>query len=200
MDAGLTADAYKPTALSPLVPFKMYVRIGQVNYLPIQMKGSYAELGQPSGRTRLDLTLGEDLDGDGLPDAWERAILALMGPGKGLGDVNPNDDFDGDGLSNLNEYISGNYAFDKEDGFALKIVGTAGANSVLEFLAIRGRSYTIFGSSDFQNWTLVRFHIGGLGEAGLNQKSFYADDVKQLTVEAIAEGGESLRFFKLMVQ
>ena len=93
MAAGLTADAYKPTALSPLVPFKIYVRIGQVNYLPIQMKGNYAELGQPSGRTRLDLTLGEDLDGDGLPDAWERAILALLGPGKGLGDVNPNDDF-----------------------------------------------------------------------------------------------------------
>ena len=31
------------------------------------------ELGKPSETTRLDLTLGEDSDGDGLPDAWERA-------------------------------------------------------------------------------------------------------------------------------
>ncbi|MDB4681147.1 hypothetical protein OAF00_01095 [bacterium] len=42
--------------------------------------------------------------------------------GQGQGDINPNDDTDGGGMSNLNEYISGNYAFDKDDGLRLDIV------------------------------------------------------------------------------
>ena len=42
--------------------------------------------------------------------------------GQDQGDINPNDDTDGDGMGNLNEYISGNYAFDKDDGLRLDIV------------------------------------------------------------------------------
>src|SRR3569623_417311 len=96
MDAGITDDIYKPTALKPTVPFKIWVRINEVRYLPIQMKGDYSQLGQPGQRTRLDLTLGEDTDGDGLPDAWERALISALGGGKSLKDIKPNDDADGD--------------------------------------------------------------------------------------------------------
>ena len=71
MDAGITGDLYKPTALKPTVPFKVKVKIGSAIYLPIEMLGDFAQLGLPSKSTRLDLTLGEDSDGDGLPDAWE---------------------------------------------------------------------------------------------------------------------------------
>src|SRR5688572_20369226 len=46
MDAGATSDAYKPTALSPAVPFKIRVRIGQTLYLPIEMVGDFSQLGQ----------------------------------------------------------------------------------------------------------------------------------------------------------
>ena len=37
-----------------------------------------------------------------------------------------NDDTDGDGMSNLAEYISGNYAFDKKDGLRLDILKKSG--------------------------------------------------------------------------
>jgi len=102
MDAGITRDLYRPSAMRPTVPFRIQVRIGQVVYLPIEMAGDLALMGQPSQTTRLNLTLGEDSDGDGLPDAWERALAQN---GKQLSDINPNDDADGDGLSNIDDIL-----------------------------------------------------------------------------------------------
>ena len=58
MDAGLTDDAYHPTALRPTLPFRMKVIIGTVTHLPIEMSVDYASLGHPSQNTRIDLTLG----------------------------------------------------------------------------------------------------------------------------------------------
>jgi hypothetical protein len=70
VDAGLTSDLYRPTAMRPSAPFRIRVRIGGRTYVPIEMKASMALLGQPAKSSRVDLTLGEDTSGDGLPDAW----------------------------------------------------------------------------------------------------------------------------------
>lgn len=50
-----------------------------------------------------------DLDGDGLPDQWEQAIIDNSPDPSALTieDIEPNDDFDGDGLSNLREFQLG---------------------------------------------------------------------------------------------
>jgi hypothetical protein len=140
MDAGTTADLYNPVAMRHAMPYKIRVKVGAKVYLPIEIVGDLAKMGQPGEETLLNLTLGEDSDGDGLPDAWERALLAQ---GQGLGGINPNDDTDGDGMSNLAEYISGNYAFDKDDGLRLDIVERVEAGTVLEFMGIQGRTYTV---------------------------------------------------------
>ena len=102
MDSGLMAAPYQPTALRPTVPFRIKVRVGAVDYLPIEMRGDFSQLGESGQRTRLNLTLGEDSDGDGLPDAWER----LINPD--ITKVKPGDDADKDGLSNLQEYYAVN--------------------------------------------------------------------------------------------
>ena len=73
------------------------------------MIGDFQSMGRPGGITQLDLTLGEDLDGDGLPDAWERSIADA---GLSINEILPGGDNDKDGLTNLEEYKSGNYAFD----------------------------------------------------------------------------------------
>src|SRR6185295_12098018 len=132
MDAGLTSDLYKPTALKPAVPFRMMVVVDGVTNLPIELHGNFALMGQPGQRTLLNLTLGEDADGDGLPDAWER----LINPD--ISKVNPGDDVDGDGLTNLQEYLAGTYAFDPTDGFTLTISGMNNGKPLMKFLAIRG--------------------------------------------------------------
>ena len=200
MDAGLTQDLYKPTALRPTVPFKLRVRIGNTVYLPVEMSGDYAKLGQPAQSTRLDLTLGEDTDGDGLPDAWKKALLTLSGGSKTLKDIKPGDDFDGDGLSNLQEYLAGTYAFDDQDGFSLKAVRQNGALTVLEFLAVRGRSYTIHGSQDLEHWTAASFGMSA-PTPGAFLPRLQAADNKVVRVEVDPGAGpETMRFFKLMVQ
>ena len=168
-------------------------------YLPIEMRGDFSQLGQPSETTRLDLTLGEDADGDGLPDAWERALLAQSGGD--LGGIQPGDDFDGDGLSNLDEYISGNYAFDKEDGFELKIVGPGSAGPLLEFMAIKGRTYMVMGSLDMEEWTSVSFRLENEAADESGFDAYYAEDVREMRVEVVPSGeAVAQRFFKLLVQ
>ena len=108
MDAGTTRELYQPFAMKADMPFNIHVKVGLKTYLPIEMMGSIKKIGQPGVITPLDLTLGEDTDGDGLPDAWERALL---GNGRMLGGINPNDDndpgldrddTDGAGPENLN--------------------------------------------------------------------------------------------------
>ena len=195
MDAGSTADLYNPVAMRHAMPYKIRVKVGAKVYLPIEMVGDLGKMGQPGEETLLNLTLGEDTDGDGLPDAWERALLAQ---GQGLGDINPNDDTDGDGMSNLDEYISGNYAFDKEDGLRLDIVQKGESGAVLEFMGIRGRTYTVQGSPDLKEWSSLAFQVDG--EEG-EFKHVRANKVRKFRITVPSEeAGAPVKFFKLMVQ
>ncbi len=201
LDAGGTADKYKPTALLPTVPFRLKVRIGNVNYLPIEMIGVSALVARPSAVSRVDLTLGEDSDGDGIPDAWERNLISALGGGKSLADIRPEDDADKDGLSNLQEYLAGTYAFDPEDGFSLGIHSVTAGRSVLEFTAIRGRSYTIQASSDLQTWNPTSFNLSTDGSSAAPRAVYESTDVRPLRILTSAPSQDELRprFFKLVV-
>ena len=201
MDSGVASDLYMATAMQPTVPFKIRVRIGELVYLPIEMSADYASLGRPGKKTRLNLTLGVDSDGDGLPDAWERAILAALGQSLTLAELQPGADSDGDGMSNLDEYVAGTYAFDNQDGYSLKIKGARGTATQLEFLAVRGRTYTIQGSPDLQHWAPVPFRLSTEGPDGLSTMTYVAQDVRVLPVEVDPPANaEPVRFFKLMIE
>jgi len=105
----LKVDPTSASRLRQSQPFQLKVQIGAITYLPIEMVLT-RPIGEPAGTTRLDLTLGVDTDGDGLPDAWEVA--------NGLNPNDPTDadgDADGDGISNRNEYLAGTYPFDPSD-------------------------------------------------------------------------------------
>ena len=195
MDSGLTAENYRATALRPTVPFKMKVVINGVAYLPIEMSGNYSQLGRPSASTRIDLTLGEDANGNGLPDAWERATLAAAGSNANLADFKANGDLDGDGLSNLDEYIAGTYAFDPEDGFVLKIAGHKNGSPIMEFLSIRGRTYSLLGSQDMKTWLPIPFKA--VDSEGPTAPEYYAPDVRKMQVEAPETAAPAYKFFKL---
>jgi hypothetical protein len=201
MDSGITSDLYKPTALLPFVAFKLKVLVGSTTFLPIEMVADYSHLGEPGRRTRINLTLGVDSDGDGLPDAWERALIQHLGENKTLRDINPNDDSDGDGISNSNEYLAGTYAFDSKDGFSLKAVGQVDGDSLLEFMALRGRTYKVVASDDFKNWHEVSFQVLTSGIAGPELSSYPSGNVSLLRVKVAAQPeGVSGRFFKLIVE
>lgn len=195
MDSGLMAAPYLPTAMRPTVPFRVRVRVGGVTYLPIEMAGDMRQLGLPGQRTRLDLTIGEDSDGDGLPDAWER----LINPD--ISKVKPGDDADKDGLTNLQEYFAGTYAFDPANGFALSIVGVHQGRPQFEFLAVNARTYTLLGSTDLKNWEVLPFRLATEAGSAPVRASFATDSVQKVKIEAIPpENGTPPTYFRLKLQ
>lgn len=168
MDAGATGTPYRPTAMLPLMPFTMRVTLNGATYLPTRFQGgATVNLGEPGGRTRLDLFLGLDSDGDGLPDDWERDVLD-SDPADGLrtlADVRPGDDADGDGLSNLAEYVAGTYAFERADGLALEIVEVNPYRVRLRFLSITGRTYRVRTQGP-EGWAETPFALAEGGNEG----------------------------------
>lgn len=201
LDSGVTPDLYVPTAMQPMVPFRLRVKVGNLTYLPIEMTGAASLVTRPGALSRVNLTLGVDSDADGLPDAWERALTKALGGGKGLADIRPNDDSDGDGLSNLQEYLAGTYAFDPEDGFNLTILSSAEGRSTLEFLAIRGRTYSVKVSDDLSQWTSVPFKLSTDPAVAAERESFRAVDTRVVrpVIAPQAEGGAPPKFFRVMV-
>ncbi len=199
LDSGTLATLYRPTALLPSAGFTLRIVRENVAYVPIEVSRVPATVGLPGQRTRLDLTLGVDSDGDGLPDAWEQALIDNDRSGRlrTLADVKPGDDLDGDGLTNLQEYLLGTYALDKIDGLSLAIIEVVDGHARLRFSVISGRSYTIRSSSDLQAWTPQPFSVGTATATPVNALS--ATDITSLDVWVpLPSGGTA--FYRLYAQ
>ncbi len=201
MDAGITPDTYQPSALVTAAPFKMYVVVGQVTNLPIQMTGNFSHLGQPGQQTRIDLTMGFDANGDGIPDSWEQAFLAAIGSNLPLSSLNANSILTPDGLTLLQQFLAGYFPFDPTDQFTVTLVDVNGGSPILQFTAITGRAYTLLGSPDLQQWYPLSFRIPAEGSAGPVHSYYPAPDIRTLQIQALQpDSGPPARFFRLMLQ
>ncbi len=90
-----------------------------------------------------------DRDVDLMPDDWEQQIVdASGGLFTDVNQVNPGDDFDGDGQSNLEEYISGMDPTDVDAVFEVKENGPVPSGYVLSWPAVAGRVYGVFWSTN----------------------------------------------------
>jgi len=201
MDAGLTADAYEPSALKTTTQFKLFVVIGSTTNLPIQMSGNFTALGKPGQQTRLDLTLGVDSNGDGIPDSWEYAFLAALGLDVDLASLRPGLDYAHDGRTLQQEFFLGNYPFDPVDSFNVSLVSLNGAAPLLQITTMTGRSYTPLGSTDLKQWVPMSFTIPAEGANGPTHSFYYAPDIRTLQMQAIQPAaGPALRYFRLLLQ
>ena len=194
MDANLLGAPYRASAMRPLAPFRLKVEFGGVTYLPLQMTGDAAHLGQPGQRTRMDLTLGEDVNGDGLPDAWQRRINA------DISQVAPGGDA-GNGLTYLQAYQLGLYAVSPTNGFRLEILSPTNGLPRLEFMGVTGRRYLIESSSDLNLWTPVSFRVPAEGAGSPLHDSFMPAAIGPVR----AEVGESSapagsQYFRLILR
>jgi hypothetical protein len=147
---------YNDLAQNPGQQFTLSVRINDILYQPIEMSRA-PTVGKPGERSRINLTLGVDSDGDGIPDAWKISQLYAAGilpdeNGWPLHLLRPDGDFDGDGISNFAEYIAGTYATDPTDFLALKLVEKQPNSVRLSFYSIIGKSYSLQSSTDMRTW------------------------------------------------
>lgn len=162
MDSGLFAGLYQPNALTQDVPFTIRVVITDISHVPMQMVGNIWQIGNPGGRTRIDLTLGVDSDGDGLPDEWEQLMIDSDASGRllTLADVTAEGDLDGDRLTNLQEFLLGTYPLDSADGLRLDIIDVSGGMAHMQFVCVSGRTYKIRSSNDLTTWNPTTFAQG----------------------------------------
>jgi hypothetical protein len=142
--------------------FSVVVSMNGALFYPIEVSGNLTA-GKGSERVKLDLTLGEDLDKDGLPDTWEAWQLYQAGlspdenGGWNLSLIDPVGDFDNDGQSNALEYIAGTFAGDATETFGLTIKEKLPESVRFEFYGITGKIYTIESTVDMKSWTRVPF-------------------------------------------
>jgi hypothetical protein len=201
MDAGLTSDTYKSNALETATSFSMLVVIGNTTNVPFQVTGDLSQLGQPAQMTRIDLTLGVDSNHDGIPDAWETAFLSAIGSNLTLADLNAGLDVAHDGRTLQQEYLLGTYPFDPEDPFAVRIVNLNNGAPILEFPTMTGRSYTILGSPDLQQWSPLPFRLVADGPDGNVHTNFTASVIDKIQVQVVPPPSSTdAQFFKVQLQ
>jgi hypothetical protein len=200
MDAGQTMDLWRPDALLAASTFKMVVVIAGVTNIPIEMTGDFKTIGQPGQSTRADLTLGVDANGDGLPDAWEYAFMALIGTNVPLSSLNANSVLTPDGRTMRQQYVLGTYPFDPGDTLNITFVGMYYNSPVLRFPTVAGRSYAVQSSSDLKNWSEVPFNLPG-DALGIPYRSYYyAPSVAPVQVYVAPPASHSAQFYRILVQ
>jgi hypothetical protein len=115
--------------------------------------------GVRSGRAQLTVLV--DSDGDRIPDEWETAE-------RGLDPEDPSDgelDFDGDGLSNREEYDSGTDPNDAQSVLKVEEISAGEGGVRILFNAVKDKSYAILYRDrvDGGDWlTLTNVPAGGL--------------------------------------
>jgi len=192
--------AYSEKAVAAGGLISVVVTMNGLQFYPIGVSGSLRATAGGE-RVRLDLNLGADTDGDGLPDAWEEWQLYLAGRRPGVNGwelslLTRDGDFDGDGISNFHEYIAGTFAADPSDRFELRLLGKTATAVQLEFFGITGKVYSVEESADLKAWTQVPF---ALSAQGSEQARYQAPGVGIRSIFVKAPATTS-RFYRLSVR
>lgn len=193
---------YSERAVAAQGLFSVAVEMNGLLFYPIEASGSLTA-GRGGERVRLNLTLGEDTDGDGLPDIWEMWQLYQAGyypDGNGnwpLHLLDRNGDFDGDGVSNWLEYLAGTFAGDASERFELQIKEKTSDGARFEFYSVTGKTYTLERSSDMKTWTRLSFAVGSPGAGSLVHTAAEAGIVSAFATPSATNTQE---FYRLTVR
>ncbi len=192
---------YTDKAVAAQGLFSLAVEMNGALFYPIEVAGSLTA-GKGGERVRLDLNLGVDSDGDGLPDVWEQWQLYQAGYSPDddgnwdLSLIDREGDFDKDGQSNVLEYIAGTFAGDATETFGLTIKEKLETSARFEFYAITGKTYTIESSLDMKSWTRIPFAVGA---PAVGNQAYEATNVGVVSAFTPLRGG-GREFYRLSVR
>jgi hypothetical protein len=158
MDSG-SGTRYDPAAALPGEPFEIILVTGNASRTLVPAS-DLPPIGRPGEIRRVNVTTGTNADEDGLPDEWEQWILDRSRDPRiaTLPDVRTQDDFDADGMTNLEEYQAGTDPTSAADYFYIdRVTRVAGDRIGITFLTVPGKTYRLSvapppGSSDLRNW------------------------------------------------
>ena len=139
-----------------------------------------AAVGEPGGVREVDIVLGEDKDGDGIDDALFKRLKAewedsdFWNPASNF---NPRVDYDGDGVSTIDEALAGTDPFSAADSlritaFALdaeKLRGASASLMSLSFPTAPGRVYVVqTANAPTGSWEKAEFFLAPGDAAPVN--------------------------------
>ena len=125
-----------------------------------------------------------DSDGDGIPDWW---MLQYFGHPTGLASDNTlaTQDYDGDGLSNYQEYIAGTDPTSANSVFRVSKINLASGLARVTWTSVAGKTYSLYGSADVRGpYALI---TSGIPSTGTGET--YYD----------LPGSSSMQFFRVSV-
>jgi hypothetical protein len=125
---------------------------------------------------------GADSNANGLPDAWELQNFGFLG-------VNPNADPDGDGMSNLQEYLAGTNPNDGNDYLRITAISanSAGSTSTVTWTSRPTRLYQVQSRDSLTSGSWATNTPPGL----------VSPDVGTLTTRSAPGSATSNRFFRV---
>ncbi len=101
----------------------------------------------------------DDTNQNGLPDYWEE--LYFGGPTK----ADPAADDDGDGMTNVQEFLAGTNPLDANSVLRIDSILRTPGGLEIQFPSVSGKTYRIEYSSDLQTWAALPTNIPGTGGA-----------------------------------
>jgi len=201
MDAGSSPGLYMADAQAGGAQFQLWVVVNGATNLPIEMTGSYDSLGKPGAQARINLTLGVDSNGDGIPDAWETAFLQSLGLNLPLSALNANSVLGATGLTLRQEYLFGAYPYNPALPCSITFSGFHAGSPDLTFPTVNGRTYTVLVSSDTRNWTTAGFRLATDDSASPARSSYYSGSAGTVEVYVTPPAAApAASFYRVLVQ
>jgi hypothetical protein len=137
-------ERYRAGAVRTNEPVQVVVLDNGTEY-PILETNALSVAGQPGEILFVNVTAGEDANGNGIPDFWDQVLVDYSGGTlTSIWQVVGSADFDGDGVSNADEYRSGTLAFLNSDYFFAEQLGRMSNGCVrISVLTVPGKVYRV---------------------------------------------------------
>ena len=159
-------------------------------------------IGNPAQAFECTLMLGTYSYGDDMPDEYRELLLSYYeaaGDTNGLAGISPNDDFDGDGFSNFEEFIAGTIPVLSDDFLRIHGMASYGTNSqAVSFLAAEGRTYAIPTAVTLNSNTWTHGIFRTSTNTPYSQQYYFSDSDETVTLHMVPTTNTS--YYGLEVQ